>query len=440
MQETIRSYSVSKYLTAVKNLIDTRVKDTWVHGVITQIQERDKMVYLSIAEFIEGDVKPQATLPLYLFRFDFNKIKLKLSALSKPFELKIELKVKLFVKGDFYVPYGKFQGRVIDIDPSYTIGELALTREAILQRLREENLLFKNKSIPFSEAPLHIGLITGEGSAAFHDFSTKLNESGFAFKITTIHAKMQGNETESTILSALGQLRQNTDLDVVCIVRGGGSKTDLNYFDSEVLCRAVANYPIPVLTGIGHEIDKCLLDQVAWQNFITPTDCAKFLIDKLSEAWQRIKDLALEIAGRIHLRIPAEQEHLRFLRENLERRISRLFIQEQEQIERYIKELKKEPSKIFQDSRLQLLRNQEGLKNGCRKILELSKKHFELQEIRLKAMDPKTILKKGYTLTLNSNGKIVKDFSLLNPGDSIITQFAQGTIHSVVQEKTETPT
>ena len=87
MQETIRSYSVSKYLTAVKNLIDTRVKDTWVHGVITQIQERDKMVYLSIAEFIEGDVKPQATLPLYLFRFDFNKIKLKLSALSKPFAL-----------------------------------------------------------------------------------------------------------------------------------------------------------------------------------------------------------------------------------------------------------------------------------------------------------------------------------------------------------------
>ena len=126
MSETIRSYSVTKYLTAVKNLVDTRVKDTWVHGVITQIQERDKMIYLSIADFIEGDVKPQAILPLYIFRFDFIRLKAKLATLSKPFELKSELKVKLFVKGDFYVPYGKFQGRVIDIDPAYTIGEWLL--------------------------------------------------------------------------------------------------------------------------------------------------------------------------------------------------------------------------------------------------------------------------------------------------------------------------
>lgn len=435
MQETIRSYSVSRYLTAVKNLVDTRVKDTWVHGVITQIQERDKMVYLSIAEFVEGDVKPEATLPLYMFRSDYTRLRGKLATLSKPFELKAELKVKLFIKGEFYVPYGKFQGRVMDIDPSYTIGELALTREAILQRLREEGLLFKNKSLALSDAPLHIGLITGEGSAAYHDFTSKLKESGFAFKVTTIHAKMQGNETESTILFALGIFRQNTNLDVICIVRGGGSKTDLNYFDSEALCRAVANYPIPVFTGIGHEIDKCLLDQVAWQNFITPTDCAKFLIDKLNEAWQNIKDLALEIAGRIHARIPSEQERLRFVRENLERRVQRLFIQEYESLDSFTKELKKEPKKIFQDIFLQLERNKEGLKNGCRKLLEFEKKNFELQEIRLKAANPETILKKGYTLTLNSEGKPIYSVEQIQEGDQIITQFANGKINSIVQEK-----
>lgn len=435
MSETIRSYSVTKYLTAVKNLVDTRVKDTWVHGVITQIQERDKMIYLSIADFIEGDVKPQAILPLYIFRFDFIRLKAKLATLSKPFELKPELKVKLFVKGDFYVPYGKFQGRVIDIDPAYTIGELALTREAILQRLREENLLFKNKSLPLSDAPLHIGLITGENSAAYHDFTSKLKESGFAFKVTTIHAKMQGNETETTILSALGTLRQNQDLDVVCIVRGGGSKTDLNYFDSEALCRAVANYPVPVLTGIGHEIDKCLLDQVAWQNFITPTDCAKFLIDKLNEAWQNIRDLAFEIAGRIHARIPSEQERLRFLRTSLEQRISKLFIHKHEQLDSFIKDLQKEPSKIFSEMHSWLKRSQEGLKNGCRKILDFENKHFEVQELRLKTRDPETILKKGYTLTLNAEGKPIYNLEQIKEGDTIITKFANGKIKSVVQEK-----
>lgn len=433
MPEEIKSFSVSKYLQSFKNKVLRDIPKIWVHGVITQIQERGKMVYLSIAEFNEGNVNVVATCPLYIFQFDYQRLSAKLAALPKPFQLKQELKVNLYIEADFYIPYGKFQARVLDIDPSYTIGELALTREAILKRLREEGLLRKNAELPFPQVPLHIGLVTGEGTAAFHDFTTKLQESGFAFKVTPAFARMQGNDTETTVLQAMGTLLQNNDIDVVCIIRGGGSKTDLSYFDSEALCRAVANYSLPVLTGIGHEIDISLLDQVAWQSCITPTDCAKFLIDRVSDAWQHTRDLAMEIAGHVQARLPYEQERQRRIRENIERSTSRLIIQEQEALSTFIKTLQKAPGRIFDNEKEAIYRGIEGLKNGSRKILELANKNFELQELRVRAADPQTILKKGYSLTLDENGKVVKGAAGLTSGARITTRFADGDIRSIVE-------
>lgn len=133
-----------------------------------------------------------------------------------------------------------------------------------------------NRELPLPLLPLGIGLITSETSAAYNDFVSTIKASGYAFKITTISAKMQGQNTENDIIEALGKLREMDDLDVVCIIRGGGAKTDLVFFDSYALCRAAALFPLPVITGIGHEIDESLLDKVAHTHSITPTDCANF--------------------------------------------------------------------------------------------------------------------------------------------------------------------
>ena len=140
MQEEVKSYPVSKYLTSIKNLITSQVPSVWIHGVLTQITERGNMIYLNLAEFNMDDVKPVATLPLYIFKSDYSTLKKKLASLPSPFELKEQLKVNLLVQADFYIPYGKFQSKVIDIDPAYTIGELALTREIILKKLNAEGL------------------------------------------------------------------------------------------------------------------------------------------------------------------------------------------------------------------------------------------------------------------------------------------------------------
>ena len=431
MPQENRSYSVKQYMTALKQ----KVEDTpavWVHGVITQISEKPKIVYMSIADFEEGSVIPQATVSLTCFGAKFAAIKAKVASFDNPFEIKPQLKVQLLIKAELYVPYGKLQAQILDIDPVYTLGELALTKSAILKKLAMDGLLDKNKSIELAKMPLRVGLITGEGTAAYQDFSTKLAESPFAFHIETAFAKMQGNETESSVIEALETLRANSELDVVCIVRGGGSKTDLTFFDSEALCRAVANYPVPVFTGIGHEIDRSLLDEVAYQACITPTDCAKRLIERASESWDAMVRAARDIADGARASLGAYSTGLTSAGHRLQQILSKRFLQEKTNLAQIGVSLKKDMHFLFQSETARLQRNADGLRQGTRKIIEFEKARFELSEQKVKSADPKQMLAKGYTLTLDANGKFIRNASELKPGDRITTRFRGGDVTSQV--------
>ena len=431
MMQEIRSYSVKQYMTALKQ----KVEDTpavWVHGVITQISEKPKIVYMSIADFEEGSVIPQATVSLSCFGAKFAAIKAKVASFENPFEIKPQLKVQLLIKAELYVPYGKLQAQILDIDPVYTLGELALTKSAILRKLATEGLLDKNKSLELPAMPLRIGLITGEGTAAYRDFSTKLAESPFAFHIVPAFAKMQGNETESSVIEALDTLQGDPELDVICIVRGGGSKTDLTFFDSEALCRAVANCRVPVFTGIGHEIDRSLLDEVAHLSCITPTDCAKRLIERASESWEALVRAARDIAVGARDCLGAYSTGLTSAGHRLQQILGKRFLQEKTNLAQIGLSLKKDMQFLFRNENDRLSRNAEGLKQGTRKIIEFEKARFKLSEQKVKAADPKQVLAKGYTLTLGANGKFIRNASELKPGDRITTRFRGGDIQSQV--------
>ena len=188
-----KTFAVSKYLSAVKKMITSQIPPIWVNGVITQITERGRMVYMSLAEFPENDVKPVAKIDLYMYAGEYAQMRARLAELPMPFVLKEQLKVNLFIEADFYIGSGKFQCHVKNIDPNFTIGELAKTKQAILQRLEKEGLLNRNKMLPFAALPLKVGLITGETTAAFKDFTTTLAHSGFSFEVIPGYAKMQGN-------------------------------------------------------------------------------------------------------------------------------------------------------------------------------------------------------------------------------------------------------
>ena len=432
MEPEIRSYTVKNFLTAIKKKLED-TPTVWVHGVITQLTEKGNMVYMSIADFREGDVKPEATIALSCYAGRFADIRLKALACPTPFEIKEQLKVCFLLKADVYVPFGKLQGTILDIDPVYTLGELALTRSAILKRLALEGLLEKNKKLPLAAIPLRVGLVTGEKTAAYKDFTTKLDASPFRFKVSTAYARMQGNETEASVIAAIEKLLADPEIDVICIVRGGGSKTDLNYFDSEALCRAVANCPIPVFTGIGHEIDKSLLDEVAYLSCITPTDCAKRLVERVTESWTHTMDVAKSIADQTKNLLVESNRYLTASANQLQQVVSTRLQQERTMHTVIANTLQKDVQFIVKNENNRLQRNHEGLKQGSRKILDLAKSRFELLETRVKGADPQTALAKGYTLTLGADGKFVRNAAQLKPGDVLKTRFRDGAVESVVQ-------
>lgn len=432
MTAEIRSYSVQKFLTSIKNKLDS-TPPVWVHGVITQLTEKGNMVYMSIADFNEGDVKPTATIALSCYAGRFAAIRAKTENAPVPFVIKDQLKVCFQIKADVYIPFGKLQGTILDIDPVYTLGELAITRSAILKRLALEGLLEKNKNVEFAEVPLRVGLITGEKTAAYKDFTTRLDASPFNFKVTTAYARMQGNETETSVIAALEALLQDGEIDVICIVRGGGSKTDLNYFDSEALCRAVANCPIPVFTGIGHEIDKSLLDEVAYQSCITPTDCAKRLVERVAESWNRMLLTAQDIAGKTKDMLFQCNKDLAAMGNFLSQSVTSRMQREKTKHVIAASSLKKDLRFILQKETERIDRNTEGLRQGSRKILDLAKSRFELVDNKVKNADPQTVIAKGYTLTLDSDGKFIRNASQVKSGDVLKTRFKDGSIESVVR-------
>ena len=432
MESENKSYTVTQYMKALKQKVES-TPAVWVRGVITQINEKARVVYLSIAYFEEGNVNPLATVPLYCYSAKFAAIRAKVENYPQPFTLKEQLKVSFLIKADLYIPYGKLQAQILDIDPVYTLGELALTKSAILKRLALEGLLEKNKSLTLADVPIRVGLITGEGTAAYKDFTTKLAESPFNFKVKTAYAKMQGTDTEPTILAALEELAKDSELDVVCIIRGGGSKTDLNFFDSEALCRAVANYPLPVFTGIGHEIDRSLLDEVAYQSCITPTDTAKRLIDRVADSWNQMLSLAQGIALQTKDLVTSFKQELTYTGNALQQKVNALLQREAMKLTLYKGNMQKDLQFIFRGEQDRIDRNSEGLHQGTRKILDLEKSKFNLMELRVKNADPETTLSKGYTLTLDANGKFVRNKSQLKPGDTLTTRFKDGSVISVVK-------
>lgn len=419
-------------MTSLKRKVE-ETPAVWVRGVITQLSIKPNIVYLTIADFEEGNVKPISVVSLSCFAGRFAAIQAKIASCGKPFELKDQLKVSFLIKAEIYVPYGKLQAQILDIDPVYTIGELAMTRMEILRKLGAEGLIEKNKLLELAPAPMRIGLITGEGTAAFKDFTAKLAESPFAFKVMTIYAKMQGAETEPSVLAALAKLSQVEAIDVVCIVRGGGSKTDLNFFDSEALCRAVANFPVPVFTGIGHEIDKSLLDEVAYQSCITPTDTAKRLVDRVADSWNKMLVTAQEIATGAKDSLIQENQVLTNLGNNLHQKVTGRIQNEKTRLVLCSSNLKRDLHYVLRDENARLDRNTEGLHQGTRKILDLVKSQFTLLETKVKAADPATALARGYSLTLDASGKFVRNASQLKVGDKLTTRFKDGDVTSVVQ-------
>lgn len=287
--------------------------EVWVVG---EVQNYDKNrpgghAYFELVERLAPDEDPIARIRVVLFREHRNKVERALMSAVEPIRLRDGLAVRFKARVDLYTASGSFQLIAQEVDPAYTSGELHQNRERILKILEAEGIREQNQLLKWPSCPLRVGLITSAGSDAYNDFLHELERSGFGFKLGAHHARVQGAQTEPSVLRALDYFARNAaDYDVLAIVRGGGSRSDLAYFDTEAIARAVSQHPLKVVVGVGHQRDQCVLDFVA-ESQKTPTAAAQTLVGRVQAYLEATSELFEQIAAGAQAASAREFERLR---------------------------------------------------------------------------------------------------------------------------------
>jgi exodeoxyribonuclease VII large subunit len=322
------------------------------------------------------------------------------------------LKILINVSVEFHPVYG-YGLNICDIDPAYTLGDLQLRRQAILKQLEDDGIIALNKELALSSLPQRIAVISSATAAGYEDFCRHLmeNRQGFVFYPHLFPAVMQGEQTEASIISALDKLFEYKDLfDAVVIIRGGGAASDLSAFDSYNLAANCAQFPLPVITGIGHERDDTVLDFIAFHRAKTPTAVADFLIEQMDETTsvlldcqENIRENTLAILDNCSEKLKSLTAHLPFFARNL--------------LEN-------------KQSSMEMLRLK--IRNSASQLILYQESKLKEKESFFRFSSPDYILAKGYSITLK-NGKAVKSAKELLPDDIIETVLAEGKITSVVE-------
>ena len=322
------------------------------------------------------------------------------------------IKVLVQVSVSFHELYG-FNLTVHDIDPTYTLGDMARRRREILKQLEDEGVLTLNKELFMPVLPRRVAVISSPTAAGYGDFRHQLehNPRGYAFQVTLFAAAMQGDRVEASILEALDAINSRVEqFDVVVIIRGGGATSDLSCFDTYLLAAACAQFPLPIITGIGHERDDTVLDSVAHVRVKTPTAAAEYLIVRMDEAADRLNDLVVRLHEGVTARLEQERRRLYQCRNRIPasavRRVS--------------------------SAQLELLTARKNLHRSVETLLVRHRHRLELLRQRLADASPEKLLARGYSLTLK-DGRAVKDASRLHEGDVLVTQVHKGTLTSIVK-------
>lgn len=364
------------------------------------------------------------------------------------------IKVMVCVTVSFHELYG-FSLNVIDIDPTYTLGDLAQRRREIIRQLEEDGVINLNKELPLPRVIRRVAIISSPTAAGYGDFCNQLDQSGFDFDYKLFSATMQGDHVEQSIISALNDIALDLDAwDVVVIIRGGGATTDLNGFDSYLLAANVAQFPLPILTGIGHERDDTIIDLVAHTRLKTPTAVAAFLIDRRGNELVQLQQLQERLVKAVQARLQAEQSQVsaltqrctyaaqgqlaeanqQFLRlsHRFQMASSRYLAAQQAQLMRYASRIEVCVQTNLQRERQRQLLYPSRIRLAIDRILQQAHQQQQLLQRSIHLAGPDRILAMGYSIT-RINGKAVRDASDLKPGDKIETTLRHGTVHSVVE-------
>ena len=389
-------YTLQQLNLLVRDAIEMQLPDEyWVEAELSECRERGGHCYMELTEKEEHTNTPVARASAKCWRQTWLMLQPAFErATGEP--LRAGMKVLLKVYAQFHETYG-FSWIVTDIDPTYTLGDMARKRQEIIRQLKEEGIFDLQRELPLPIFCQHIAVISAAGAAGYGDFVRQLEDNayGLHFDVTLFPAVMQGEQVEQSIIAALdniysltSDLKHQTSFDAVVIIRGGGATADLSGFDTLALAEHVANFPIPIITGIGHDRDESILDMVSHTRVKTPTAAAAFLIDHLKQTLDRITTLQTLIPTLVSQVLSDGRHRIELLENRLSVAIERRFTDQ---------------------------------KNLLRQL-----------ELMLQGFDPQLLLSRGYSITLH-NGKAVRDPQQLRPGDEIETRVEKGAIRSVVK-------
>ena len=372
--------SVSQYIGVMNEVLKaSQGPGVWVQGEIEGLNSRGKHTYFNIVERGDGG---SAALNVAIWEFNMRKMRPLMD--QHRLELANGIKVRLFGSGDLYLERGSFSFKASKIDPRFTLGDLAGLRDEVIQRLKKAGLYDANRRAPLPLVPMKLAIVTSVGSAAHADTLHELTESGIGFDIRVVDARVQGDDAVSSLVSGLKTADSIDDVEVILLVRGGGSRTDLLAFDSEVVATAIAGCRKPVFTGIGHEIDVSIADEVANKAFKTPTACAAQVVEMV-----------------------------------------RAFIDNTEQV---WSQIATQSFAQLQKAEHELLRTSERLLQRPRDVIRLAEQHLGHAATRLRLLDPVNTMKRGWSIVRNDAGVVVRSIKDVKKTENFHVQVSDGTI------------
>ena len=411
----------------------TLSEEYWVEAELSEVHEVRGHCYMELIQKELFSNTPVAKASAKCWKNKWSLLREKFAKVTRE-GLKPGMKVLLKVYADFHEAYG-FAWIVTDINPEFTMGDMARKRQEIIDTLKREGVFELQKELVLPQFAQRIAVISSENAAGYGDFCHQLADNPQQLKFYTrlFPAVMQGEGVEESVIGALNSINENIEkFDAVVIIRGGGATSDLSGFDTLRLAENVANFPIPIITGIGHDRDESIVDMVAHTKVKTPTAAAALLIDHLNLVLERLLDAQAELIAAVRHRSELEQARLVRMSEKIPMLFSLVKTRQEQRIERHLANITASLNdKLSREHhRLSLIESQ------LDPILlqQLTRENYRLQLLqqRLEALNPQRLLQRGYSITL-CKGKVVRDARQLKAGDEIETKLANGKITSIIQ-------
>jgi exodeoxyribonuclease VII large subunit len=444
------TYSVSRLCEEVRSFLAEAFSSVWVVGEVQRLREgRPGHLYFELVEKDDAD-HVSGKLDAVLWRGDRWRVERALGGAGLAEGVEVRCRADL----DLYPPAGRLQLAVREVDPVFTLGHLERRRRETLEALAAAGLLEANRALALPEVPLALALVTSHGSAAYHDFLTTLGDSGWGFRVLVLHAAVQGRSAARELVSALAEAGRS-GADCVVLVRGGGARSDLAVFDHRAVAEAVARCPLPVLTGLGHEIDLAIADRVAHTRLKTPTEAAAFLVERVERAERARAEAAAAIARAARERLRAAGERVGRADKGVEMARLRLAAagDRLDALTRAVARAagarmaagalrrRELASRVAAAApRLLARRAAEPVRLG-REVARLAGGRLREAGARLAGLErltsqltPQRLLERGFSITRDAAGAVLRDPARAAAGDRITTTLAGGLLASRVEE------